>query len=331
MLNLSPRTLGFDRLPTDSPCVMSHAHTHTSHVIMSNETAACGIQFYMGFTYFMVAIDIFIICECFVVIFIIWRTKKLHGNTNIFVASLAANDLVSAGFYMCDWIAITHFRPSAVLSSIMYVLCSATTTQSMIHMAVIAVDRYIHIVHPFYYMKHMTTNHVYIILICMWIIGLAVTVIPQAIFYKNMVFKCVFLHQQAIYISVGAAVYVATIALVCFCYCNIARVAFKHKKAAIARRSQPCGLAIDFQLRNNFHAAMRSVRFVALMFGVFTVCSLPPFVTTVMGLLITIPENIYVGFFFFVPIHSVISFLVYANMNRDFASVFLDTLRKYRC
>lgn len=314
------------------------ADTQTNDTVMSNETATCTIQLYTrsSFAYFNVALNVFLICECFVVIFIIWWTKKLHGNTNILVASLALNDLMAAVFYIFMWIITIHIRPSALLelklaNIVIYGLCTGITNQSMIHMAAIAVDRYIHIVHPFYYMKTVTKNHIYIALAVVWINGIAVVIIPTVVFYKNMEDTCIILHQPAAYFSVGAAVCAIAIVVVCFCYSKIACIAFKHKKAANVRRTQTCEVMPDIRLRDNRKAAMRSVRFVALMFGVFTVCIMPPVVTTGMSYLIPVPENIYVGFSFLIPIHSVIGFLIYATMNRDFLSALVETARKDNC
>ncbi|CAG5119935.1 unnamed protein product [Candidula unifasciata] len=270
------------------------------------------------------------------VIVIICRTKKLHSSTNIFVASLAVNDLIFSGFFIVMWITTTRIRWSSVtlaklMSTIMYCLCSGTTNQSIMHMAAIAIDRYIHIAHPFYYMKHAAKHRVYIIVTILWIAGIALTTIPPVIFTPKL--ECVNLisHQPAAYYFPGASVYVITVPLVCFCYSKIACLAFRHKLAANARRARTDELLTDIQQRNNRQAALRSVQFVALMFGVFTACTLPQFVSTGMSFLITIPEKIYLGFFLFAPIHSVINFLIFATMNREFSSALMEALLKYNC
>lgn len=293
-----------------------------------NETNACSIH--ANFGIFIVYITAFItfmsVSECLVVILVIWFTETLRGNTNVFVASLAVNDLLLAVAFTSNQITVvplgvSYSINSKLLNCFTFGISSATTNLSLMHMGVIAVDRFIQIDHPFYYMKAMTKKRSYSVVLVLWITNAIFIIIPPTVYYDDKYHReCILLHQPVVYYCSGASVYFTSLILVFFCYLKIAHVAFKHKKAAESRRLAIAVPQADLHLRNNVHTALRSVKFFALMFGVFFMCTFPPVFTTGLGLWHTLPENIYVGLFSLVPLHSTINFLIFTYMNKEFSS-----------
>ncbi|CAG5121083.1 unnamed protein product [Candidula unifasciata] len=293
---------------------------------VSNETHACVIHsnFGMYIVFITLIISSLSIIECMVVIFVTWFTVTLHSNTNILVASLAVNDLLLAIAFMGNQVSVVpgFLLPSVkskLFMSLIYGVSSGSTKLSIMHMMVIAVDRYIQIAHPFYYMKAMTKKKIYVILICLWITCLIFIIIPVTIFYNDKYYReCIILHQPLAYSVVGVAMYFISLIMIFFCYFKIAHVAFKHKQSAISRRLG-CNLAqSETEQRENMKAALRSVKYLALMFGVFFVATCPPFLLTSLGYRYSFSENVYLGLFSLVPIHSVINFLIYGYMNQEF-------------
>ncbi|CAG5128618.1 unnamed protein product [Candidula unifasciata] len=309
---------------------------------VSDDTDVCVIHNNFG-TYIVIItliISSLSIIECIVVIFVTWFTEKLHINTNILVASLAVNDLLLAISFIGNQVSVVPgFLLSSVKSklfmSLIYGVSSGSTNLSIMHMMVIAVDRYIQIAHPFYYMKAMTKKKIYIILLCLWIIYLIFIIIPLTVFSDDKYHrKCIVIHQPVAYSVVGVAVYFICLVIICICYSKIAHVAFKHKQSAISRRLG-CNLAYsETEQREQLKAALRSVKYLALMFGVFFISTCPPFLLASLGLRYSFSENVVLGLFSLVPIHSSINFLIYGYMNKEFQTSLvksLSTIKGYCC
>lgn len=297
----------------------------------SNETDYCLMHTYFGVNtlYTMVSIGFVSICESLVVIFVTYFKEKLHHNTCILVASLAVNDLLLTASFIGTLILVVPLGLSKVMKPKLLMcflsgLSSATTNMSVAHMGVIAVDRYIQIVHPFYYMKEMTKTRTYAILLSLWISCLIFTVIPPTIFYDDKYHKrCILLHPPEVYLYIQITAYFICIICVFVCYFKIAHVAFKHKKSANSRRLRYHESQADTELRDNVKAAVRSVKFFILMFGVLFMCTFPPYFATALSFRYTIPSSVTTGLFSLVPIHSVINFFIYTYMNKEFSASLL--------
>lgn len=292
----------------------------------SNYTDVCIIH--TNFGIYVVVITIIVsfvsICECLAVILVTLSTNNWHVNTNILVASLAVNDLLLAVAFIGNQMlavphVVSHSVKSKLLISLIYGTSSGSTNVSVMYMAVIALDRYIQIAYPFYYRKAMSKTRAYLMLLGLWITYLIFFIIPLTVYYDDKYHtRCIILHQPIVYSFAGLAVYAISVIVVFICYFNIAYVAFKRKQSANCRRLPYNVSQAEIELRDNVMAALRSVKFFALMFGIFFICTCPPFVSTVLGFSYSISENIYVGLFSLVPIHTTINFLIYTYMNKEF-------------
>ncbi|BFZ05479.1 hypothetical protein BsWGS_08518 [Bradybaena similaris] len=299
---------------------------------MANDSDICTVAnnfdtYIIYVTGFLTAITVF---GCVLVIFIIWSTEKLHGNTNVFIASLAASDILISVFFTCNRATTVPHLESGILKSkivncIVLGGCSGSINLSMMHMGIFAMDRYIKITYPFFYIKHVTKRPIIVTLCCIWIMGLLNILVP-VVFYRDEQFhtRCILLHQPIEFYWLGAGIYLCNLAIAFICYFSISIVAFKHKKAANNRRINTIETTGDIIQKSNLAAAMKSVQFFAVVFGVFLLCTFPPIITTGVAFYQLIPENVYLGLFFLLPIHSVLNFIIYGSMNNAFYKALKD-------
>lgn len=276
------------------------------------------------FMYFAFAASFLIICESVLVTVIIWRTRNLHTNTDIAVASLSSTDiLVCASYITYGVVGINLFRVSDSVNRIIisFVLGTSfgSTFLSVTHAGYVACDRYIHIAHPFYYMKKMTKERNFKVLLAIWVAGLVYAIIPVFAFRDSKYHhQSILLNPPLEYASVFHGVYAGNLVIAFTCYFKIASIAFLHKKAAIVRRSQTVVDNNEIVLALNRKAAFQSVKFFAVSFGVFLICTSPMFFVTLINYFHNVPKFLHVTLASLILVNSLMNSLIYSFMRKAF-------------
>jgi hypothetical protein len=302
------------------------SNNYTDHCSMNND-------FSLYVVYISGVVCIPVVCVGLIEILIIFRAEKLHNTANMFVFSLAINDILLALAFFVNQSTVSSLPWASlfktyVASSLVYGASVGICGLSTIHMSIIALDRCIKIAHPFIYTKYVTQRCVYKILVCAWLLCLIFMFTPTLVYnLGNHYDKCFALNPPLIFQLLDSGSYWVNCVVIFLCYFKIGCVAFNHKRASNHRRQQQIGdTQGEIVVNKNFVAAIKSVKFFALMFGVFFAFTLPPMVTGAMDYLGVMSNNVAMGFFTLIPIYSVINFLVYIKMNKDFRKAFNKTL-----
>ncbi|GFR63282.1 7TM GPCR domain containing protein [Elysia marginata] len=137
-------------------------------------------EFYISPTIENVAFftGVFLICENLLMVYIIGRTRALHTNTNILVASLAFTDIMigtqcfmmGLTGYIDDLRSLLRRRPTQ--NRLFHSVLTSLVLVSISHLAVLSVDRYLFVLWPFRYPFRITERRVLIIAVGIWILGL---------------------------------------------------------------------------------------------------------------------------------------------------------------
>lgn len=133
--------------------------------------------------YISVPIGDFVVTQNVLSIVIIRRSPKLHTNANIVVASIACGDIYLSLVYAVDGIlylpgVVDPLWNHAVLDACICGAGYSSLLLSVSQLGLIAVDRYIHIAHPLYYMAHVTRPRVYATIALFWLVALVYGLIP---------------------------------------------------------------------------------------------------------------------------------------------------------
>ncbi|GFO22328.1 5-hydroxytryptamine receptor 2b [Plakobranchus ocellatus] len=167
--------------------------SHTTHAELEIESTVDGLSrpgvcteenfgFPDALSYFMILMGIALLCENLLLIYVICRTRSLHSITNILVASMGLTDVL-VGVQCCmmglirlpnglrSWLDLTP-SDMHVFDSIMVSLSTGLVSVSILHVSLLAVDRYLYILWPFHYTQRVTRSRVLLTAGGIWMLGL---------------------------------------------------------------------------------------------------------------------------------------------------------------
>lgn len=298
-----------------------------------NSTYACSPEegaslFLFSCTMFL---NIIIVCKSLFVITMTCRIPELKENVALIFASMSVSDLMLAVILICYHVSTMPFDifdslKSNIMTCLIFGVCNGTTFVAMMHFAIMALDGYIHILHPFYYMRYATKRRLILTLVCAWATGLLVMSIPMFVYTDSKYHDtCLFFTPPMIYFGVISSTYAAVLlAVFCF-YFKIARLAFIRSKAAINRRLTIDVVDESSLPRINRKSAVRSVQFFIVMFAFYAFCSIPNAVKTWISYFVKMSDNVHRILFFLIPVYSSLNLLTYVKMNRTFSRVVQST------
>ncbi|GFR63272.1 D(2) dopamine receptor [Elysia marginata] len=191
--------------------------------------------------YFVILFGIFLVFENILLITVIGRTRSLHTNTNILVASLAVTDVLMGiqctlngmiGLYVGfrSWLIKENLNIQVHDTIMLGVNCSLIVT-SLLHVTLLTIDRYLYVSWPFRYTRYVTRNRVLATAAGVWTLGLTYMFLPVALFQAAQYREtCIFTN-----IPVGygyepiAVVYVTCLTVVIYCTTRMVQIARDHR------------------------------------------------------------------------------------------------------
>lgn len=120
-----------------------------------------------------------------IVIFVVIARRNMHNATNIFIANLAFADVI-LGFFAApfQWQSamLNHWVLDSFMCKVAPFIKNVSVTVSVLTLTLVAIDRYIAVVHPLKagFGKYL----VMIILVIIWIISMGASV-PQLLYYQT--------------------------------------------------------------------------------------------------------------------------------------------------
>ena len=234
--------------------------------------------FYVPVDVPLLVMNVLILAANGLVVELFRSTRTLRTPSNAFLASLAVSDGVSS-----------------VLGVPLLIACSATTTEAacipssvflrfsavcaMLHLLMIASDRYGCIVHPLKYPSHMCAGAAAVLLCAVYLVSAAVALAQLS----WLDFSTLDVNQDAeariieiekrYFLACFVAFFCVPVALTSFCYARILHVSLGHHRAILKQRScspQPSLLRALGRYRGSL--------VLWAMFFVFTVSLLPNFI-----------------------------------------------------
>lgn len=293
----------------------------------NNKTSQCVPDyllngFYMG--YVVIPLCFVGMCLNILSIVTIRSNRKLHTNANMVIVSVAAADILLNLGYIGNL--LLHF-PSLnkrllnafIVDTVFLGVTYASVMLSVTQMGVIAVDRYIYIAHPFYYRKHFTNIYFYVIIVCFWLVAIPYAMLPMFV-YTGSVYhqQCILRHPPKEYFYPLAVFYQITCVVIVYFYLKIAILAFRRKRASRPRHVTGNDVVNVNALPNNRSSAFKSVKFFAIVCGVYICFTSPGCLAILFSNTYYIPRFLYAFCMYFYFIHSIVNFFVFLNMNKDF-------------
>lgn len=302
-----------------------------------NRTLGCAGDFKHGYhvTYASVVLSSVILTQNLLTLVTIYQHRALHTATNLIIVSLRIGDILTAINFLVVGVIfypgiITLSNDASFLDTFVLGSFSFTQILSCLHFGIAAIDRYMHIVRPFVYIKHVTKRRVMHILIGLWLTSLTNLWLPLIIRidYYNEV--CILINPPVAYFAAATCIHYTVIIIVFVCDFKIARLAFRRKKSANVRRMQNSSdIAI---LENNYNAAIASAKFFAASFGTYSACTLPANWFMCINYFIPLPYIVYIPSLCLFLANPIFRFYVHIYMSKDFRQCLKTMLlRQKRC
>lgn len=291
--------------------------------MVANSSLPCDVDVLLGFRmiYLTIPFAVIISGKSLLIVLTAYRRNAIEIYVKFLVISLAATDLILAVAYLCigdseHLVANLGISQSNYFESFLLGAWHSSVVVHLAHLATTAVESYIRIAHPFVYMRANTKLSACIVVLFLWTFLLSYMFVPLLVFTKESYHKkCILLHPPLEYYCVGVFVYLVSCVTVLVTNLKISFLAFRNKKAAIARRLGTSKIA----LREHFLAAARSIKFVSVMCGTYLFCSFPSAVCIGLNIFYPVPGFIYLPSLCLVPIHSLLSVIIWFFVNRHFS------------
>ena len=219
--------------PEASTTVMSAVGCSTSNRLNKDGHPLASVAMTVG---------VVLLCENILLITVIARTRSLHTNTNILVASLAITDVL-VGAQVCamglseqpeglrSWLGLST-RGIRIFDSFLTGLNFSLVTVSICHLAALALDRYLYVLWPLHYHIRVTRRRVIATAAFLWLLGL-IYLSTALILFRNPKYHvvCVIWQTPAKYGTWPlASVYFLCMCVVFASTLGLAKIALKHKR-----------------------------------------------------------------------------------------------------
>ncbi|XP_023686383.1 melatonin receptor type 1A-A [Paramormyrops kingsleyae] len=255
------------------------------------------------------------------VIFSVYRNKRLRNAGNIFVVSLAVADLVVAIYpYPLVLTAIFHdgWSLGYVHCQVSGFVMGLSVIGSIFNITGIAVNRYCYICHSLKYDKLYSDKNSLCCVLLIWLLTVA-AIVPNlfvgSLRYDPRVYSCTFAQSasSAYTIAVVFFHFILPILVVTYCYLRIWILVIQ-----VRRRVKP-----DSRPRLSPHDIRNFVTMFAV-FVLFAVCWAP---LNLIGLVVAvspdvvapaIPEWLFVASYFMAYFNSCLNAIVYGALNQNF-------------
>ncbi|XP_011667176.2 tyramine receptor 1-like [Strongylocentrotus purpuratus] len=293
----------------------------------------------IGFFVFDIVIAVVILIGNTLVILSVARTPSLRSQNNIFLASLAVVDFLLA--IICiplDIIAGLGFMPdvspwaclslSAVIATMVFL--------TILHITVVAFDRFLAITSPFTYQQTMTNGRVACFIAGVWLITL---VISSSAFAWNNVHEfddtacdLLFIQDKSYRLLTVLLIMCVPLTLMSYWYFRIYRVARSHRRriAALERVLETKAFArakYGTTLKKDLKAAVT----IMFVFGLFVIGWLPASFMTIIDVIVpdVHRDEVYIYELICFKIafsNSAMNPMIYAARNMDFRRAFARQL-----
>ncbi|GFO20857.1 beta-1 adrenergic receptor [Plakobranchus ocellatus] len=192
--------------------------------------------------YFVIFAGVAIMFENLTLIIVICRTRSLYSITNILVASMAITDfavgcqcvqlgLLAQAGGMRSWLGLRGEKMHLFLS-VTVSMNTSLALVSLLHMCLLALDRYLYVLIPFRYERLVTRRRVLATAFAVWTLGLVFVAVVVSKLQEDEYRKICVLSQTPLIFTYWPliAVYILCLVVVLTCTLGIAKLALKQSR-----------------------------------------------------------------------------------------------------
>ncbi|KAH9523320.1 hypothetical protein Btru_066379 [Bulinus truncatus] len=284
---------------------------------------------YLDVIMFVVTLSLFlVICSSNTLTIIgVCRTPRLRTLANMYVVSLAAVDfllglaLVPMSLFMLPSTRVTLYYHYIHLCVFINGFNVGMMGNSLIHMTVISIDRYLYIVKPYFYQRVITVHSVVGLIASSWAMALVISSIPYFVFHSNGT-ACYcdatqLLPRWYMFYSTWS-LYFPWAFIILVMYLLVVRTAVNQNRRIKAGHMMPVHSNRTREILSK--SSLKSIKFFVTVFGAFFVCVTPIVLCMGIDYIDSVPPWLYRCLIVLALMNSAMNFFILTKQNRQFRS-----------
>ncbi|XP_046730014.1 trace amine-associated receptor 7a-like [Silurus meridionalis] len=236
------------------------------------------------------AVVLLTVCGNLLIIISVLHFKQLHTPTNMLVLSLAVTDFLISSLlmpFMLIWIIESCWIFGRVFCTFLWFIGGFITILSIYNIALISVDRYLALSHPFFYMNRVSVRISCIVVVCDWCV--VVTYILALIYFNGNFTSSVMCPGECfVFINGSWAViniiitFIFPLSVIIILYSRVFLIAKKHATAIreLNNHTRPQTQKIT---SHSMKSERKAAKVLGILVSVFLACLLPYFIYTLLN------------------------------------------------
>ncbi|XP_046729913.1 trace amine-associated receptor 13c-like [Silurus meridionalis] len=265
------------------------------------------------------AVVLLTVCGNLLVIISVVHFKQLHTPTNMLVLSLAVSDFLVGAFVMplmLIWSIETCWIFGKIFCTVFWFIGSFVTIISIYNIALIAVDRYLALSHPFFYMNRVSVTISCIVIVFDWCV---VVTYVLALIYFNGNFtgfvmcpgECLLYPNEVWFITNLVFSFIFPLSVIIILYSRVFLIAKKHATAIreLNNHTRPQTQKIT---SHSMKSERKAAKVLGILVAVFVACLLPYYICSLLGSVTAIQAAIFEILVMVLYLNSTINPVIYA-------------------
>ncbi|XP_046729929.1 trace amine-associated receptor 13c-like [Silurus meridionalis] len=265
------------------------------------------------------AVVLLTVCGNLLIIISVLHFKQLHTPTNMLVLSLAMSDFLVGAFVMPPvliWIIETCWIFGKIFCTFFWFIGSFLTIISVYNVALISVDRYLSLSHPFFYMNRVSVRISCIVIVSDWCV-LGIYIVTLICFTGNFTGSVMcpgecFLTVNEVWSVIDLVVsFIFPLSVIIILYSRVFLIAKKHATAIreLNNHTRPQTQKIT---SHSMKSERKAAKVLGVLVAVFLACLLPYFIYSLLGDVIKLQIEIIHKLMMVVYLNSTINPFIYA-------------------
>ncbi|XP_041362345.1 histamine H2 receptor-like [Gigantopelta aegis] len=277
-------------------------------------------------TIFIVISVVMLLVICFgnaLTLVAVWRTKQLRTVASIYIVSLAVIDtMIGIGQSIRNFVFLWSqnvLDDHLVFCAFILIFLPILVSISGFCMVLIAIDRYIFILHPLRYEYLLTPKRAGIAIGTIWVVVPTICCSSVHLDFRN---GCTndMLTRNTLYVVLGIIFFAVISISIIFLYTRILIVARRHIRNIHSSSSIERNAILGPQ------KTWKLIKHFLVVFGIFFVCWLPTIINSVISYFGEMEPWFLIASYVLILLNSSTNFLVYAWMNRLYREAFKNLL-----
>ena len=268
-------------------------------------------------------ISFYILSVCIIIgnsltVVAILKYRYLQTKTYILVCSLSLCDITVGFFTVID--RATYRYVNQMLATWISCFLGASYQGSILHLLVIATERYFAIIYPFQYVTYVTNRTIAVTIFFTWMI-------PHIV-WMSLLFANLYMGPFKWLIVVGSTSYLVIGIIIVLMYIKILHVVHKHA-------SQIRSLSQESDEKKNFKSEMKATKTLAVIVFSYSIFWAPICIKEIIEVTNLVDINTVLSFWYITVsstlvmwgvLNSGVNCLIYSWFNKDFRKAYRDIL-----